>query len=177
MNYFQAKQKYNNLKPFGDADRDRVPNLIDCRVFDKNRMGIIHAISGYDTKNRARGMTKRAEELMYYANTAYQQGDTKLADELATEAVDLAKQAELLLEEGQEKISKEGRRIAGNIKRGLEVKKHRSVKTYTPPFFIVRKEPVEKLYTLPWIRELRKRKTEPKKGNYTPLKAPVYFVR
>ena len=176
MTYFQAKQKYN-IKPFNDADKDGIFNLIDCRPFDKSRQGIIHAISGYDKENKAKLMIKEAKELLEEANFAYQSGDINLGKELEQQALELAKQSELLLKTGKSEIDTEKKRIASNVKKGLEVKKQKRVKTYTPPFFIVRKEPVEKLYTLPWIRELRKKKTEPKKSNYTPLKAPIYFVR
>jgi len=37
MNYNQAKRRYPNLNPFGDADRDGVKNMFDCRPFNKNK--------------------------------------------------------------------------------------------------------------------------------------------
>jgi hypothetical protein len=35
MNWFQAMSKYPKLNPFGDADKDRVINMLDCRPFNK----------------------------------------------------------------------------------------------------------------------------------------------
>jgi hypothetical protein len=35
MNWFQAKTKFPKLNPFGDADRDRVINMLDCKPFNK----------------------------------------------------------------------------------------------------------------------------------------------
>jgi hypothetical protein len=35
MNWFQAKSKYPKLNPFGDADRDGVINMNDCKPFNK----------------------------------------------------------------------------------------------------------------------------------------------
>ena len=35
MTWSQAKRKYPNLKPYGDADRDGVKNKFDCRPFDR----------------------------------------------------------------------------------------------------------------------------------------------
>jgi len=35
MNWFQAKSKYPKLSPFGDADKDRVINMLDCKPFNK----------------------------------------------------------------------------------------------------------------------------------------------
>jgi hypothetical protein len=37
MNWSQAKSKYPKLSPFGDADRDGVKNMFDCKPFDKKR--------------------------------------------------------------------------------------------------------------------------------------------
>jgi hypothetical protein len=36
MNWFQAKAKFPKLNPFGDADRDRVINMLDCKPFNKS---------------------------------------------------------------------------------------------------------------------------------------------
>jgi hypothetical protein len=36
MNWFQAKTKFPKLNPFGDADRDRVINMLDCKPFNKS---------------------------------------------------------------------------------------------------------------------------------------------
>ena len=33
----KAKFKYPKLNPYGDADKDRVPNFLDCRPFDRKR--------------------------------------------------------------------------------------------------------------------------------------------
>jgi hypothetical protein len=35
MNWLQAKSKFPKLNPFGDADRDGVINMLDCKPFDK----------------------------------------------------------------------------------------------------------------------------------------------
>jgi hypothetical protein len=35
MNWFQAKSKFPKLNPFGDADRDGVINMLDCKPFNK----------------------------------------------------------------------------------------------------------------------------------------------
>ena len=37
MNWKQAKKRYPNLKPFGDADKDGVKNWLDCKPFDRKR--------------------------------------------------------------------------------------------------------------------------------------------
>jgi len=36
MNFFQAV-KYFQLEPYGDADKDNVPNMFDCRPFDPDK--------------------------------------------------------------------------------------------------------------------------------------------
>ena len=37
MNWLEAKRKYPRLSPFGDADRDGVKNMFDCKPFNKKR--------------------------------------------------------------------------------------------------------------------------------------------
>lgn len=37
LNWWQAKKRYPNLKPFGDADKDGVINILDCKPFNKKR--------------------------------------------------------------------------------------------------------------------------------------------
>ena len=37
MNWEQAKNKYPRLKPYGDTDKDGVPNISDCRPFNKKK--------------------------------------------------------------------------------------------------------------------------------------------
>jgi hypothetical protein len=44
MSWGQAKKTYTTLNPFADADRDGVPNFMDCRPFDKKRHNIISKI-------------------------------------------------------------------------------------------------------------------------------------
>ena len=37
LNWFQAKSKYPKLRLFGDADKDGVLNMFDCKPFDPKR--------------------------------------------------------------------------------------------------------------------------------------------
>jgi hypothetical protein len=37
MNWIQAKSKYPHLNPYGDADKDRLMNMFDCKPFNKKR--------------------------------------------------------------------------------------------------------------------------------------------
>jgi hypothetical protein len=37
LNYMQARVAYPRMNPFGDKDKDRVPNFLDCKPFDVNR--------------------------------------------------------------------------------------------------------------------------------------------
>jgi hypothetical protein len=37
LNWEQAKKRYPNMQPFGDADRDGVINMFDCKPFDPKR--------------------------------------------------------------------------------------------------------------------------------------------
>ena len=49
MNFLQASNKYN-LPLIGDVDKDKVPNIFDCKPYDKNRDGalgrVINIVSG-----------------------------------------------------------------------------------------------------------------------------------
>jgi len=49
MDFLQASSKHG-LSPFGDADGDEVPNILDCKPFDKDRDGlfgrVINVVSG-----------------------------------------------------------------------------------------------------------------------------------
>ncbi len=42
MNWGQAKARNPMLSPFGDVDKDRVKNWLDCKPFDRKRQGISH---------------------------------------------------------------------------------------------------------------------------------------
>lgn len=177
LNYLQAKRRYN-IKPFKDSDKDGLINLFDCRPFDKNKQGLIHAIIGYDKENKAKLILRDAKKILEQAVIEYQKGNTILGEKLEQQAQDLAKQAQELFESGKTEISIEKKRIKKNIQKGLQVKKQKKIKTHTPPYFIVRKEPVEKLYTLPWIRKLRESEShEQKKSMFTPHKARIIFIR
>jgi len=50
MNWIQAKQRNPRLHPFKDYDKDGVPNVFDCKPYDKNRQGILKNIASSITK-------------------------------------------------------------------------------------------------------------------------------
>ena len=55
MSWSQAKQKYPNLKPMGDADRDGVKNWADCKPFNKlkqdDNLGVEENIAGWKLRD------------------------------------------------------------------------------------------------------------------------------
>ena len=46
MNWSQAKVRFPNMNPLGDADNDGLKNKFDCKPFDKKRQGIFHKGQG-----------------------------------------------------------------------------------------------------------------------------------
>jgi len=46
LNWAQAKVRFPNMKPLGDADNDGVKNKFDCKPFNKKRQGIFHKGQG-----------------------------------------------------------------------------------------------------------------------------------
>ncbi len=42
LTWEQAKARFPRLKPYGDADKDRVKNFRDCKPFDIRRQGENH---------------------------------------------------------------------------------------------------------------------------------------
>lgn len=60
MAYRQA-QRYYGLNPYGDIDRDSVPNYIDCKPFDPNEQGIFKRAIGKLTGDKF-GQTKEEYE-------------------------------------------------------------------------------------------------------------------
>ncbi len=42
LSWPQAKARFPGLKPYGDADKDRVKNFRDCKPFDIRRQGKKH---------------------------------------------------------------------------------------------------------------------------------------
>ena len=186
LNYFQANRKYN-IKPFGDVDKDGVRNIFDCRPFNRYKQGIIHAISGYDTENKAKLMLKDAEKILQQALIEYQKGNNELGETLEKQAQELALQAKQIYEQGQKEIREEKQRIQKNVRAGLKVKKQKKIKTHTPPFFTARSKPVDRLYKPPWMKEKRKLQKyiglyEQKETMFSPLvikpaTARIYFIR
>ena len=39
LSWTQAKSRFPNMKPLGDADKDGVKNFLDCKPFDIKRQG------------------------------------------------------------------------------------------------------------------------------------------
>jgi hypothetical protein len=70
MNWFQAKQRNYRLNPFGDADKDKVINMFDCRPYDSNKDGIISSAKSAASKvasaaKAAVGTTSKAAAKVY----------------------------------------------------------------------------------------------------------------
>lgn len=60
MNYPQA-QRFFGLAPFGDADKDGVPNQFDCKPFDASRQGILHDLFDHYSKGYTPGSEDPSE--------------------------------------------------------------------------------------------------------------------
>jgi hypothetical protein len=50
LTWSQASMRFPRMSPFGDKDRDGIPNMFDCRPFNKKKHGdpILHWRSRYD---------------------------------------------------------------------------------------------------------------------------------
>jgi len=74
MNWFQAKQKFPKLNPFGDADKDKVINMFDCRPFDPTQDGGIIS----SAKAAASKVASTAGKVVTAAKETYKKVDVKV---------------------------------------------------------------------------------------------------
>lgn len=68
MNWFQAKTKYPKLNPFGDADRDGVINMLDCKPFNKNMQEPKGKLPNPFDKKARKEKEKETKELLDWAS-------------------------------------------------------------------------------------------------------------
>lgn len=66
MNWLQAKTKYPKLNPFGDADRDRVINMLDCKPFDKNLQDPKRPAKNINKDITPRPLTRKKKDIIAY---------------------------------------------------------------------------------------------------------------
>jgi hypothetical protein len=64
MNWFQAKNKFNNLNPLGDADKDGLMNMFDCKPFNKKRRDEFSDVYEKQWKAQDVGRLTKAEKLL-----------------------------------------------------------------------------------------------------------------
>ncbi len=63
LTWAQAQKKYPRLNPFGDADKDGLINMFDCKPFDKKRQGKRHKKSSLTLKQRQQLATLRKVDM------------------------------------------------------------------------------------------------------------------
>jgi len=81
MNWFQAKQKFPKLNPFGDADKDKVINMFDCKPFDPKHDGIISSAKAAASKVGS-AVGSAAKSVSTAAKQAYTSVDKSLGGAL-----------------------------------------------------------------------------------------------
>lgn len=64
MNWIQAKTKYPQLNPYGDADGDKIINMYDCHPFDKRRQEEIPFWKKQKIAAQISGKPKKVQEQM-----------------------------------------------------------------------------------------------------------------
>jgi hypothetical protein len=61
MNWAQAKRAFPKLPLFGDADRDGIYNMFDCRPFNKRMQGPEHKLTA-EQQNYNKGLAQEIEK-------------------------------------------------------------------------------------------------------------------